>query len=274
MDARATTHEKVPLMQQSTYKPKPSYIIAVQINKKFVERTNGQYKKWGFLQNFKEGDWLVRKISTNDTYTIENNAFMRLYAPVRDGLYKKKGIVLARKANNIEFVPTKENKSSCRIGDYIVTLPSDGSSWVVPPKEFENTYMSEDSDETEEQNEYVENMSKRAAIAKKNALIFQTIYWILTFILFIANAIILIVLFRGDTVTFAVAITSLSLLLLMLIMTILSSKATQKSSIYFQLDREISNFKEKKLEYSGDNAFDIFYDRCNNAIKYTVNVKT
>lgn len=123
-------------MRQRYRKKTDQFVIAVQLNLD----TNGlHYKKWGGEQHAKRGDWLVD--NQGDVYTVEQQAFVQTYKPLRPGIYLKSTPIWAERATAAGSVRTKEGHSHYQAGDYLVSNNEDGTdAYCIGAEKFLSMY--------------------------------------------------------------------------------------------------------------------------------------
>ncbi len=97
------------------------------------------YRKWGAEQFAKPGDWLVE--NGGEVYTVDADSFARTYERVAPGVYRKRGIVHARRARSDGAIETREGVTHYRAGDYLVFNDADEQDgYAVERERFEQMY--------------------------------------------------------------------------------------------------------------------------------------
>lgn len=97
------------------------------------------YRKWGGLQQCRQGDWIVD--NGGDVYTVNGDTFARTYRHVGQGAYEKVAPVWAAPAGTAGSVRTQEGSTDYQAGDFIVSNNADGSdAWAVGKDKFEQMY--------------------------------------------------------------------------------------------------------------------------------------
>ncbi len=119
------------------YKKKSTaYIIAVKLD---LETSGFTYRKWGGIQTCKSGDWIV--CNEGDTYTIDQETFMKTYEQVSPGIYVKPNIIWAKTTNHSGVIKTKEGETHYKSGDYLVYNDLDRKDgYAVDTETFKSLY--------------------------------------------------------------------------------------------------------------------------------------
>lgn len=111
-------------------------VVAVQLR---LETEGFTYRKWGGIQQCKQGDWLVD--SGRDVYTVDADSFAKTYTVVQKGIYIKSTPVWAKEADSDGHVETKEGRTAYVKGDLIVFNSPDGSDiYAVKRMKFFHLY--------------------------------------------------------------------------------------------------------------------------------------
>lgn len=90
-------------------------VIAIKLN---LETKGFSYKKWGETQVCKPGDWIV--YNNDETYTVDNETFLKTYKQVSFGVYAKNNHIWAETAQHSGAIKTKEGETHFKSGDYLV----------------------------------------------------------------------------------------------------------------------------------------------------------
>ncbi|HEX9619274.1 MAG TPA: hypothetical protein VF989_04000 [Polyangiaceae bacterium] len=102
------------------------------------------YDKWGGPQRCKRGDWVVK--NGDETYTVDAETFSRTYSPVSPGVYEKRGVVWAERAEAPGAIETKEGSTRYESGDFLVyNEPDRGDGYAVSAEGFTSLYEPADA---------------------------------------------------------------------------------------------------------------------------------
>jgi hypothetical protein len=111
-------------------------VVAVQLK---LETQGFAYQKWGATQTCKAGDYLVE--NAGDVYTVDRDTFETTYEAVGHGVYRKKGFVWARVAEEPGAIRTKEGETHYEAGDYLVfNDPNGWDGYAIKPQRFDELY--------------------------------------------------------------------------------------------------------------------------------------
>lgn len=124
-------------MQWKKYRKREQQVVlAVQIN---LDTDGFSYRKWGGLQECRQGDWLVN--NNGDCYTINEETFSKTYKETAPGQFVKFALVCAMQATASGKVKTLEGFTDYGVGDYLVSNNDDGTdSYAVTKVKFEEMY--------------------------------------------------------------------------------------------------------------------------------------
>jgi hypothetical protein len=116
------------------------FVVAVKMD---LDTDGFIYRKWGAEQRGKPGDWLID--NQGETYTVDDQVFVKTYRRVGPGIYVKATPVWAEKANQEGSIATKEGRSYYQKGDYMVYNNEDGTdAYCVGAAKFESMYETDE----------------------------------------------------------------------------------------------------------------------------------
>lgn len=119
------------------YRKRPDqYVIAIQLN---LETDGMTYSKWGHMQAFDQGDWLI--YSDGECYTVREDSFEKTYSLIMPGMYLKTAPVWAYVVDEIDSVRTNQGATDYEPGDYWVSNDEQGQdAYAVSKENFERMY--------------------------------------------------------------------------------------------------------------------------------------
>lgn len=85
------------------------------------------------------GDWWVTS-PDGAVRTVAAADFAETYAHIEGDRYQRFGVFQARRAVEVEVIPTPEGTATAHPGDWVVTDPN-GNSWPVPDPVFRAGYQ-------------------------------------------------------------------------------------------------------------------------------------